>query len=250
MTNYEKTESERELLLNKLSDNLILVGMMEQLESKDLPQRMTNFLQIFDDKFSYISIKHEDDQDLMDVINKIKLEFYIDLCNSISAKFDIETNFDLDIMPLQNFYFYVRKMYEFFVLEYRNNLITFFTKYIYENKSELLKVYKPITDKTDLSVGSIRKTASLDGTIIIYNLDKIIAGIPSVIHDNVFIIEEIINDEPDETANLVIHELFIDAKEESNLGINFVDKFFEPLFNEELKFSINVEIEARLLKLL
>jgi hypothetical protein len=238
-------------VLSRLSDALLIDNLEEQLNTVVLTSlNPTNFLSIFDDRYNYLTqVKFINNDDAKGKFLSIKTRIYSEVKNGIENKFDISSNLDPEYIVPSNYYFYIKKLYEFFVIDYRRNLIQFFQNYLIQNKAELVKNYKATTDKKDLGVSSLRKTFNkMDDVIILYNFEEIITDAISHIEDPLFIIETIVNSDPDEAINHTINELFVDGIEESLLGVRFASKFFSCLQDEEYSPELMADIKGSFLK--
>ena len=248
------TEYEKEEILNRLSDELLIDNLNKQLEALIIDTTTpTNFLEIFENRFNFLASKFTDNDEVLSWLSSYKMEFFTDIHNKLATKFDISFNFDLEYMPLVNYYFYIRKAYEFFILNYRENICQLFLNYIDSNKSEIVKKYKPEINRRDLGFSSIRRRVKhLDDAIILYSIEDIMRDAMSLVTMGEDIIELIILSDEDEYVNHTMKELFIDMIHDSLLGGEFSSKFYKPLEDEiyfrEIYNSVRYEYLKSVLK--
>jgi hypothetical protein len=239
------SETDKSKILSRLSDDLLEQNISEQIATKIIENLTpTNFLSIFNDRYNLLIEKYKDQKDLVGELNRIKNYFYNNTKNAIEEKFDIQTNLNIEY-DLSS----IKKIYEFFVIYYRENLIKYCTNYVLINKPELVKVYRNSTNKKDLGVTLLRKNLiEFDDVVLIHNIQDIITNIYRNHNDSQDILEIVISDDENESISYAIKELFIDGKYDSTLGIHFAKKFLSPLDDEQYNFELMNEVKIELVK--
>lgn len=246
---FDQTESEREELASKLSDEIIVANIREQLASPMLNSTLNNnVLKYFNERYDYITRMYCDDLKLIQICKTIRKNIYVEIFNEITRRFSIGTNLD-DYSDNEDFYFYVNEMYIFFVINYKTNLINFFKSYIYNNKKEIIKQFKNNSEKKDLLFKSLKKTfGDSDDIHLIYNLEEIIRSyIELNTSDFEIIFDTIIEQDPYELNLHTINSLILENKFDTYLNGNlFVSEFFKPFNNNELKYELIASIRNEL----
>jgi len=243
------SKEEKSDIINRLSDDLLKENLDEQLSSLIVKTYdSTNFLSIFDERFNYLMSKYSRDDNLKENFKEIRNELYQDICKRLEEKFSFSSNMDTDFSLNNNYYFYIRKLYEFFIINSRENLVQFFVSYINDSKESLANTFKKNTDRRNLAVTSLNKYFSdFNHVIIIFNLNEIIDSIIGSIDNGELILETIINTDEDEITNASIKDLFLSEVFDGSLLEDFPDKFFLPLKSDEYDFEIISEIKNTLL---
>jgi hypothetical protein len=252
-SSYLLSEGDKEDITLFLSDEVLRNNLEEQLSESDILNYLkpNNFLDIFDERLNYLNAKYLNDAELIQKFKDVKLEIYLKVCKGIEKKFNIKTNFSLAYTPMLNYFFYIKKLYNFFVINYRENLVNFFINYILNHKNELAKVTKNNTNKKDLTIESLKKIlVKPEDVIITHNLEDIVNLIVETLEDNNLIIKTIISSDEEESTNIIIKELFLENKENSYLENEFRNNFFKPIKDENQAFDLISEIKLSFFSLL
>jgi hypothetical protein len=244
------SEVEKDDLINRLSDDIIVENIKEQLSKPVLSDLSTvNYLDILDTRFAVLSDKYSENEDLMEIFKAIRLDIYNTVATGIEEKFDVKLNFDLSFMAESDYFYNVEKLYQFFIINYKPNLVNFFVSHIMEHREALVKSYKKDTNKKDLEVSSLRKVIQrLDDVVVVYNIEDIIADIVQT-EDPMEILNTVIENDPDELTNVIAKEIFVDQRFDSFLETGFCSKFFAPLISDEHRFVFVSDIKNNLIRL-
>lgn len=244
-------EEEKDNIVNRLSDDLLIDSLKEQIDHQIvITFNPTNFLSVFNNRFAVLTTKYQDYEELMKKFNDIKLNLFMNVLSGIENKFDIDSNMEPEYMSRDNYYYYVKKMYEFFVLDYRKNLVEFVVNYIHANKTEIIRGYKASTDKKDLGVIALRRSLTdLEDVVVIHNIEDIVSNIVnSTDIESEYIIETIIEGDESESRFLAAEELFVQSITDGSLGKNFSEIFLKPLVDDNSSFEVLNDIKNQLLK--
>lgn len=248
---FQQTETERHEITSKLSDDIILVNIREQLTQPLIDAIIpNNVLEIFNGRYTFIKSYYEDDQPLIDRCKNIRKNIYTDICIRICDRFGIATSL-LDNTDTEDFYVYVNAMYNFFIINHKKNLINFFIDYIKTNKKDLIKNFKNNSEKKDLMFKSLKKSlGDSDNIHIIYNIENIIDSYINM-NDSEFdiILETIINTDEFEITNNTIKELFAESRFNTFLSVKFIEEFFRPLQLEDYRYEIITNIRNEIVTL-
>jgi hypothetical protein len=244
---FELTESEQNEITSKLSDELIISNIREQMKATISESLIPNdILNVFNERYDFIVRYYADDNSLVTKCKNIRRNIYTEIFNTIKERFQFESKLNEEN---EDFYFCTKELYLFFVVNYRFNLIKFFTKFITDHSKELVKEYKSSEHKKDLMFKSLKKTIkNQDNIYIVYNIDNIIGDFIEVFNENgEDVISDIVNTDIYELNYNTINELFIENKYETYINNQFPQIFFKPLVDEETRHDIIAEIRNNLI---
>jgi len=248
---FQPTETDREDLLSKLSDDVLMTNIDEQLNGLMINSvSHNNMLSIFEERFQFITQFYPEDENMIERCKEIKKNIYKKIYDNITSRFSITSelgeNFGSD-----DFYFYTRELYNFFILKYKTNLISFFVSYLYGHKKELIKEFENDEEKKDLMYRNLKKNLNnTDDVLLVYHMESIIENFSQNEDEPEFIIEEIISTDEYEATNFAMKELLVDNKFNTFLEKTFIEEFFKPLLDEELQYEMYSSIRNDLVTLL
>lgn len=245
-------QTEKDEIIHYLSDNLLINNLKTQLSNTlDKVVADNNVLKVIDERYQYISLRYKDNKDIMDSIYKNREEIYELVLKEIEEKFGLVSNLTKEYTLPHNYYSYIYNLYDFFIINYKKNLETFFLQYILENRNDIVKNYRIKTDKKDLEVINSRKIIEeYEDTVILYNISEIIDTIINGLEESEFVISLITEEDPFESVNNGIKELLIDGVEESTMDCDFCHNFFSPLKDDSYRYDIINSIKDRYFKLI
>jgi len=248
---FQPTETEREELLSKLSDDVLMTNIDEQLNGILISSvSHNNMLSIFDERFQYITQFYPEDENMIERCKEIKKNIYKKIYDSITTRFSITSDLD-DKLDSDDFYFYTKELYNFFILKYKTNITNFFVSYLYGHKKELIREFENDEEKKDLMYRSLKKSLNNnDDVLLLYNMENIIEDFSNNEDEPEFVIEEIISTDEYEATNFAMKELLVENKFNTFLEKTFIEEFFKPLFNDELKYDMYSSIRNDLVTLL
>jgi len=248
---FQPTETDREELLSKLSDDILMANIQEQLDGSTINSVSYNdMLSIFDERFQFISQFYPEDENMLNRCKEIKKNIYKEIYNSIVTKFSITSELS-DNYENDEFYFYTKELYNFFILKYKANLISFFVSYLYNNKKEVIREYETEEEKKDLMYRSLKKSlTNNDDILLLYHMETIIDNFVQNEDEPETVIEEIISTDEYEATNFAMKELLVENKFNTFIEKMFIEEFFKPLFNDELKYDMYSNIRNDLVTLL
>ena len=196
-----------------------------------------NYIEFYLEKYKFLKKFYEEegnDEKLEDIKNN-KIDFLFSMIEKISETFNIEYS-EEDLTKKM-----VKSLYNFFIVNYVDNLQSMFLNIIRVNKKTIIKELKNQKPKRD--VGSIANRAKFNpnDAIIINNIQEILTDlIPNMGIDNKFI-DYIINYD-DSLDNQNIKKLITKEK----ISINDFNAFIEPFIDQHDGYSIiisNIIIE-------
>jgi len=248
---FQPTETDREDLLSKLSDDVLMANIDEQLTGVMINSISHNdMLSIFEERFQYISQFYPEDENMIERCKEIRKNIYKKIYESITSRFSITSEL-ADNSDSDDFYFYTREFYNFFILKYKANLISFFVSYLYNHKKELIKEFESDEEKKDLMYRSLKKSlTNNDDILLLYHMETIIENFSQNEDEPEFVIEEIVSTEEYEATNFAIKEILLQNKFNTFLEKMFIEEFFKPLLDDELKYDMYSSIRNDLVTLL
>lgn len=240
-------------LCSQLSDDILLQTIYEQIES-NLNINPNDILYNFNERYHYILVFYGNDERILKNIKELKKKIYLKILDKLCNKFDFTTELNNEDISADstNLYLYTDAFYNFFILNYRENIIDFFTNYLFENAETLIENYKnTIENKNDLMIKSLKK--SFHNSIYAYLLYLTETIILDYINNDI-LVEDLIKDFTDmdeyEYNKAIIRLIFLKNKYNTYAGSDFINRFFAPLKNEEYRLNILIEIKSNLVNLI
>lgn len=248
---FQPTETDRADLLAKLSDDIIVSNIEGQLKSNMLNSAAYNdMLAIFEERFQFISQFYPEDEVILERCKEIKKSIYKKIYDAITERFSITSELDNN-QESDDFFFYTRELYNFLILKYKSNLVSFFVSYLYKNKKELVKNYVNVEEKKDLMFKSLKKSLSNNESILLlYYIEEIISNFTQYSDDPESIVEEVISTDEYEATNYAMKELLVENKFDTYLEKMFIGEFFKPINDEEYQYDLYSTIRNDLITLL
>jgi hypothetical protein len=116
--------------IENLDDELLLENIYEQIDKLLIDSyEVINYIEIFESRYRFLKLKIKDDDEFIEKLNIIRDSFFDKILARINNKFSLSLEFNDGSK-----YICIKNLYEFFVLEYKKNLITFIIEYIKNNK--------------------------------------------------------------------------------------------------------------------
>lgn len=193
-------------IINYLSYELILDNLRKQIsEEETRTYGKVNYLEIFNDKFNYIVLNYNNNQEIMNKINLLREEFYNATLEEIQDKFGFKFTFK-DILLKEEFYGIIDCLYNFFIIEIGDNLKNFLINYIKKETKNIIRSFRNQINSKDLYFSLLKKKYNKENSIILYSINKI----PNIIEIQFIedFIDLIVKDDEDEYNNFIINKLF------------------------------------------
>jgi hypothetical protein len=247
LTEYEKNE-----LSAKLSDEVIITSIMDQINKPILTEVVpNNVLNIFNERYTFITRFYPNNEDLISKCKFARTNLYKKVLKAILTKFDITSELEsyMDDNPDdETVYDCIESLYTFFILYYKENLSLFLTTYIKNSEESLISNYRNESNKKDLMFKSLKKVlGNSDSIHIIYNLDGIINSLVETFNQGEFIIHTIIETDIFKFDYAYIKELLIENRFDTYINTSFTDNFFKPLKDEDYKYELLTPIRNSLI---
>lgn len=213
------TSEESTFVLESLEDELLLENIYEQIDTLainiDTP---VNFISAFENRVNFLTNSYKEVPDVLVKIKEAKYNFY----NSVLK--EIVNKYELSIQTTDEKLFIItRCLYEFFILEYKDNLKTFILEYIRENKKSLSAILDDSNKNIDF-VYLKKIFKNKNDASILFNLYKILNMILNQEISDDRIVEVITQADPSELNNYFIYNLFV--KENVIVGSENFDRIF------------------------
>lgn len=223
------TNIEIEMLLADLPMELIKENVKSQINRI---YGNINYLNIVSDKLRIIEERY-DDQDVKTQVNDIRNQFFSEIIDIVSEKFDVYVNIDYS-----NTYQTERiamDLYEFFIVEIRRNTYKFILNYIKENKKDIVETLGLSKPKKDVTTISARKKLKSVDVKIISNLYDVADYIINIgVDDNDFL---------DYTRNTDISDLY----NTNTISGNLAEQFLQFAKDNNIVSEIIPDIYSKLL---
>lgn len=236
-------EFESDQIINTLKDELIMENILEQV--KYPLDNDVDYLDIFETRYRYLSDVYKDSTMFIEKLNNVKDAIYSELFTAIVKKFNFSyTDNTLDINQC------AKDLYNFFILDYKENLIQYFINTILlQKKSLALSLSDPQYSKK-VGVNALKKLLKhREDAIIISNINTVIQSIISNSTDNLELIKTMVADDIDEVSNYHVYQYFLnDFTIAPNSDFN--DRFFDIIKNKREGYSAIInEVKILLLNL-
>lgn len=174
---YNAIDTDKELydILSKFSDDMIRDIVIESLNYKFRPfgNRMANLP--FTIRIQFSDIKNRSNPSSSEIILAKESSIYSDIINYICQGFNLEVNGALlQDLPIESLYSLSYVMYQIFVSEFTERMISFFSNFIIDNRDNLLNAI-PDDKKNDKKSLYSKKVYSDPKVIAMYeNMDTVI----------------------------------------------------------------------------
>lgn len=211
-------ERENIVMLDSLADDLMVENIKEQINQPIvLSINPVNYLDKFDSRYNFLINKYKDNPELVRNLNDVKEKFYFQVNNEIGNKLDIRINTDSGIDSML-----IKCLYEFFILNMRENLITFLFNLITKNKKSLVAEYED--NRKSIEYVALKKVLKNKIDIVILsNIYDIVTHLVEPEYDYKDILSIIVDEDPNEKNNYMISQLLI--KEEMINAIEVGNEF-------------------------
>lgn len=234
------SDDEVEALLASMQPELLFEHIREQIK-ETFNSSPVNYLKSYNEQFKYLKDKFEDNTEILNDLKRTRRDSFEEVMAMIQKKFNFSIEEDTKIKTK----YAARALYEFFVLDYAENIKKFIVKYIVKNKKALTQEIKANKSKTK-DVTSICNKAYFgqNEALILTELNYIIFKIlPSHGFEEEFL--EYIVDEDSSLTLDTIKEMFIE-NDYIYYEDNLFDTFMAPLFEKKNGYSTivsNVTVE-------
>ena len=179
--------------LDQLDDDLLQISDLRDL-SKELIEECikdqiknpffsrTDYLEPFADSYIQETDMTYEDVEAMAELNDAALSFYHQVLMLLNDKFeldlDLNTVFELDVENVKNF---TEGLYEFFILNYSDNIATYITNLILESKNAIVDEISSMTNGKDIT-SLIYKDKISDKTysVLLANINKAIKSVNGI----------------------------------------------------------------------
>lgn len=171
MSKYDYIDRDTDDLLSDIPTDIIVGFIKDQLDS---PQSTINYLNTPLEKIEYLksNVKDQDEREKLDNLQSDLAESILDIIKEV-----YDVNLDSDSYEPEAYLEAVEAIYNFFIVEFEENLQRFFYNYIKRYKSVLAEPYSDKEKKDVTTVSSKKKVKDKDLSTILINLPDIIQDI-------------------------------------------------------------------------
>lgn len=235
-----ETENSSELddiLYSMNSEDFLENEVEEQLDEGIFSDKKTNYVEKYISKFKYFKNEYSENQEFIESLNEKKDGVRDFILDQISNKFEIVIDDESKKMRV------ARALYEFFIVDYKDNLETLILNYINNNKKDIIAEVKRNKKGKDISsTAGKMKFSNNNDAIIINNITMIIFDIMPENLDEDFL--NLILDTDDSVSNLAIKDLI--DNNDITIDDDTMKAFIAPLIDKDDGYSdvvSNVVIE-------
>ncbi len=224
-------------------------ALMNQVNNRIIFNReLGNLLKTIKERYNSLAEIHTDDSGYLERLFDKRKELYVSLFNLMSDAYGIKYSNEIEELNWEDLENDVKHLYYFFVLNYKENIISLFMNVIKERETQLAKALftDRTLDKKDLvTTGS--KSSSKNKMMIVNNLERVLKMVTEEYHHGLDIITDIVEFDKDELNFIKINEMFLDSEDYFVDG-NFAEKYFETFLEYDEIGSILGEITGKILE--
>jgi hypothetical protein len=230
------TEKEIEQVINSLSDDIIFDSVKEQIQNvfTSIDSTPTYYITYFTTKYDFIMNKYSEYEEVVAKVKEIREELFMKIKGLLEERFDFTIDFP-ESLGMQERFNVISHLYGFLVIRNKDNSSRIIINYVEREMKNLIKYYKPLIDKKDLTYVNMKKFINKDITTIICKLPEIISHIE--VASGTDLINLSIDDEW-ELTNWVVRDLFSNDKGMIAFGDNFVQNFLKPIKENETYYLL------------
>lgn len=226
-----------EMLFSMNSEEFLESEVLDQISNLFEPNKI-DYLSSYISKYKYYKKEYDENEDFVNGLKERKIDTVKFIIDVICEKFSI----DIDVDDYKTKI--AKTLYKFFVLDYKENLITFFINYINTNKKAIVAEIKSLKKGRDISnIVSKNKFANNNDALIINNINYILLDlITSMTEDDSNL--DLVIDDDDDVTSLNLRDLLNNETVKFNGTFNM---FVGPFIDREDGYSeIVSEIVLRL----
>jgi hypothetical protein len=229
------TEKDIDQIVSSLSDDIIFDSLTEQVRKvfDTVDSSPVFYLTYFTSKYDFLINKYSEYNELCDKIKDVRQSFFFKLKELIEEKFDFTVDFG-DSLTEEEQFLYISHIYNFFVIRNRENCVNIINNYIERESKELIRQYKTLIDKKDLTYMNMKKSINKDVAVIICKLPDIIQAINV---ENAKDIIELAMEDKHELTNLMIQDVLLNDAY-TTYGENFINNVLNHLKNNEIYYLL------------
>ena len=189
-----------EMLFSMNSEEFLENEVLEQI-SNLFESNKIDYLSSYISKYKYYKKEYEENEDFVEGLKERKIDTVKFIIEVICEKFSI----DIDVDDYKTKI--AKTLYKFFVIDYKENLITFFINYINSNKKAIVAEIKSLKRGRDISnIVSKSKFANNNDALIINNINYILLDlITSMTEDDSNL--DLVIDADDDVTSLNLRDL-------------------------------------------
>lgn len=226
--NFSTDANETEDIISQMHFELIKEEIEEQINNTFTKSKM-NFLELYRDRYKYFKEEYADNEEFIQQLKAVRNQTYEKIIELIADKFNL--NYE-EINPKR-----AKDLYEFFVLNYDQNVTAFIINFIIAKRKWIVtEIKNSSTSRTrDTSYVSTKELiVNQQEALIVTQANKIIFDIIPTAFDNDDDTEflKYIVDYDDTSVNVAIRKLFME-KHSISCADNLLDQFLGPVLRKE-----------------
>ena len=221
---YENPNELEEILYSMNDEEFSIEELEDQLGEDIFSSHKNNYLDSYLQKYKFYKEEYEANQEFINTLKDKKDDLIQNILDIISEKFSIGIDDEHRTKKV------CVALYDFFVINYKENLETFYFNYIEKNKKSIIAEIKREKRQKDITVNANKaKFANSNDAIIVDNIYYILTEIIPTIDDEEFL-DYVLND--DDTVTNIAIKKYID-KEFIFIDIDTFNAFIDPFMGEE-----------------
>lgn len=241
---YENPNELDEILYKMNSEDFIETELEKQLGEEIFSDYKTDYLDSYMTKYKFYKNEYNANDGFTESLKQNKDQLIEYVIDEIAEKFGIIVDEDCKNTRM------AKTLYNFYVIDYKENLKNLFLNYINNNKKAILNVIKKEKRRKDISaIASKIIFANGNDALIIGNVSYIINEI--IIGTDIEDFMDMIIDADDNVTNLKIKDYLLKSK--ISLTEDSFNAFLEPYIDEESGWSdiisiITIELNEKAVK--
>ena len=232
---YESVDADEEVMLSELPLSIITNSIKEQFRE---PIRFgkNDFVQTFETR--YVVTKNNMDEENEDEIHHLYDQFISFMRDIFKEKLSLGFPY-LEDMPEEQQLQLIHYTYRFFIINLKQNYVSFIFNYIVKHKDELAEI---LPKKKDVTTNTLKNM--IDDEAYITIMASISDCITHILEDNKITVDEFMELSRGDDAN--VENDFINEKyDDFNINGNFIEQYaglIDPMTRTEIEVQVRMKI--------
>ncbi len=220
--------NEVEDIMSQMHFELVAEEIDEQIENT-FTKSPKNFLELYNDRYKYFKETYGDNDDFMSQLKQLRDQTHEEIIKKIAAKFELTYE---EVKPK-----IAKALYEFFILNYEENMVAFIKNFILKNKKWVVGEIKSMNTRRTRDTSYVASKGIMSNqqeALIITQINRIVFDIlPTAFDqdDDTDFLSYIV-DYDDTNVNGIIKKLFVE-KQTISCDSNLLEMFMAPVLNKE-----------------
>lgn len=225
---YENSSELSEILFNMNSEEFLETELSEQLNEEIFSSNKTNYLEAYLTKYKFCKNEYCANDGFIESLKNNKDELIEFVITQISDRFNLTIDEDSRGTKM------AKILYDFFVINYNENLKNLFLCYILNNKKNIISILKKEKKRRDISViASKVRYSNNNDALLVDNVAFIINEI--ILSSDIENFVDMISQMDNTVTNLKMTEYI--NKEKVSIDEETLEAFINPYIEEETGWS-------------